>query len=152
MTLFAVFCSAFAVTAQDMSWMDNSPEKYLPAMTREVVSRTSACNQGEEAFMDFIPKFRTDKSFRDTRVKFDKEDQMSELSFKYFDNFAILKASKKNTRCDKSYGTWYNVSANEVCFRYDDVLLCSEAGGGSVSARFQRIDGKWYITALMVAG
>ncbi|MDE6553172.1 MAG: hypothetical protein K2K98_09490 [Muribaculaceae bacterium] len=134
----------------DWSWMENAPGKYLPAMTKIIISADSPCNIDGEAFKDFIPRFRKDKAFRDSRLKLSSE--MENTSMEWFDNFAILKASSKNTRCDKSFGTWFNVSADEVCFQYNDVILCNGDGGGSVNARFQRIDGKWYLTGLMIAG
>ncbi len=152
--LVGVFACVGTISAQDYSWMENSPENYLPKMTQIIISANSPCNQDGEAFKDFIPRFRTDKAFRNSRLKF--SDEMYESSFQsiaYSDTgYGIFKAVKKNTKCDKSYGTWYNVSANEVCFTYSDVLPCDEFGGSSVTARFQRIDGKWYCTACMVAG
>lgn len=141
-----------SIGAQDFSWMENSPQKYLPATTAEITSRASACNQGEEAFMDFIPKFRKNAAFRNKRVQFSEDDSMGKMGFECFDNFAIFKAIKKNTKCDKSYGTWFNISADEVCFVYNDVLPCYDCGGGTIAARFQRIGGKWYMTGFMAAG
>ncbi|MCH5318773.1 MAG: hypothetical protein J1E38_03580 [Paramuribaculum sp.] len=154
-----LLAGALSVSAQtDLSWMENAPDKYLPKNTQIVISPESPCNQNGEAFKDFIPKFRTDKAFRDSRVKFDADDEMGKMSFKmladYNDGkgYQLLKAVQKKLRCDKSFGTWYNVSENEVCFRYEDVLPCNDWGGGSVTARFQRIDGKWYLTGVMLAG
>jgi len=154
--ILVLACMPIAVFAQDYSWMENAPDKYLPSATQMVISATSPCNQGDEAFKNFIPKFRTNKQFRDSRIKF--SDEMGATMFEMLadcnngNGYALLKAVKKNTRCDKSYGTWYNISADEVCFVYNDVLPCDEYGGGSVMARFQRIDGKWYITDIRMAG
>lgn len=148
--LLAFVSSGACAQNADMSWCENAPDKYLPTTTKEIINRTSPCNQGGEAFMDFIPKFRTNAQFRKSRVRF--SDDMSKMTFEYFDNYSLFKAHKKNTKCDQSFGTWFNVSDNEVCFIYQDVLPCSEAGGGTVMARFQRMDGKWYMTAIMAAG
>lgn len=151
-------CLLTTICASASDWLESVPGRYMAKNTQIIVSRESSCNQGEEAFMDFIPKFRTDKTFRDSRVRFEGEnDEIMNLSFRMMSedpsSFKILKASQKNTRCDKSYGTWYNVSADEVCFYYTDVLPCNdEFGGSSVMARFQRFDGKWYCTGLMIAG
>ncbi|MDE6330360.1 MAG: hypothetical protein K2L83_06580 [Muribaculaceae bacterium] len=158
-TFMVAFMTIFMVPAQDNNWIDNAPEGYLPNTTKIIVSRESPCNQGEEAFMDFIPKFRTDKEFRNSRLKFSGE--MADVEANMFNlladwnngnGYALLKAIQKNTRCDKSYGTWFNVSADEVCFRYEEVLPCSEWGGSAMYARFQRIDGKWYCTGIIMAG
>lgn len=145
-----------SILAQDFSWIENSPEKYQPAMTQKVVSAASTCNKGDEAFKDFIPRFRTDKQFRAARLRF--EDDMHAHMFNLLADwnngkgYALIKAFRWNTRCDKSFGTWYNVAADEVCFAYIGVLLCGDAGGSSFHLRFQRINGKWYCTAMMMAG
>lgn len=153
----ALVLNALAVSADDDSWMEMAPDHYIAKNTQIIISRESPCNQGEEAFMDFIPKFRADKAFRQSRLHFEGEDAelMSNcfrMQGEFESGYRILKAVNRNSRCDKSFGTWYNVSADEVCFRYDDVLLCVDAGGGSVSARFQRINGKWYCTGFFSAG
>ncbi len=157
--LLAVVALATAVltlNADDWAWMEKCPEKYLPAMTKQVISRESPVNQGEEAFMDFIPKFRTNKAFRNSRIKYDGTDEDQKEMFtnmvNWFENWSIIKGARKNTRCDKSWGSWNIISADEICFRYMDDLPCDEFGGGSVDARFQRIDGKWYLTNLSIAG
>lgn len=149
--LFALLTVSIGISYADTdySWTENAPERYLPKMTQLIISADSPCNTGGEAFKDFIPRFRKDKAFRDSRIRID--DEMGKMMVQYT-NFSLFKAQKKATKCDKSYGTWYNVSANEVFFRYEDVLPCSEAGGGCVMARFNRIDGKWYCTAIMAAG
>lgn len=153
LVIFLLATSAsLSIHAQDWSWMEDAPRKYVGANTARIISSGSECNRNGEAFKDFIPRFRTDKAFRESRIRLDADDEAGASTLKYFDNFKLLKASHRNTRCDKSYGTWYNVSADQVCFHYSDVLLCSEAGGGSVSARFQRIGGKWYCTGFMAAG
>ena len=81
-------------------WMENAPEKYLPAMTEKIISRASACNQGEEAFMDFIPKFRTDARLRGERIKLDPEDEIGKLTLDNFEIWNIIKAGKRIERLD----------------------------------------------------
>lgn len=153
LALLLMMALPLMVKAQDFSWMDNAPGKYLPKATQEIVNRESPCNQGEEAFMDFIPKFRTDKAFRNSRAKFAEDDEMGKMSLEMLgdwnngNGYALLKA--KNTK--RMYCTWYNVSANEVCLKMEEFGY-GEWGGSSMFARFQRIDGKWYMTGLMMAG
>lgn len=149
-------CLPLRISAQDNAWMENAPEKYLPSTTQTIVSASSPCNQGEEAFKNFIPKFRSNKTFRNSRTRFD--DEMGQMMFDTLadwnsgNGYALLKAVNKNTRCDKSFGTWFNISANEVCFIYQDVLPCDEWGGSTLLARLQRIEGKWYMTTPIMAG
>ncbi len=146
---------SFTFAEDSMNWTADTPDKYVKSNTQIIISRRSPCNQGEEAFMDFIPKFRTDKAFRDSRARLDGEYKLSEFNSlaNWYGGYAILRASRKNSRCDKSYGTWYNISENEVCFHYSDVFPCGDVDGGSALwTRFQRIDGKWYITDILTAG
>lgn len=152
--LVSLVMAVFALTAlaQDSNWLEKAPQKYLPEMTQTIITRTSPCNQGDEAFMDFIPKFRTDKAFRNSRIKTDEDDDSAEM----FENWKIIKGGKGVDRREglKYYGTWYNVSADEVCFQYFDepTVPNSPWGGSCLMARFQRIGGKWYLTDLMIAG
>ncbi|MCM1152877.1 MAG: hypothetical protein NC328_04410 [Muribaculum sp.] len=139
-----------AVFGQD--WIEKAPGKYLQSATQQIVNRESVCNQGDEAFMDFIPKFRSDTSFRKSRTKFNTEEfefmPMWFESLREWNNgngYALFKAKKtKNLFC-----TWHSVSANEVCFEMQEE---TEWSGSSMHARFQRIDGKWYITDFFAAG
>ena len=153
--LLVMALGAIGMQAQ-YAWMENAPEKYLPAMTDKVISRASACNQGEEAFMDFIPKFRTDAKLRGERIKLDPEDEMGKLTLDNFENWNIIKAGKGVNKREglKYYGTWFNVSENMVCFRYSDEPTDPNAewGGSGALFCFQRIEGKWYLTSVMMAG
>lgn len=156
--LVSLVMAVFALTAlaQDSNWLEKAPQKYLPEMTQTIITRTSPCNQGDEAFMDFIPKFRTDKAFRNSRIKIDEDNAISKYSAEMFENWKIIKGGKGVDRREglKYYGTWYNVSADEVCFQYSDEPTDPNAewGGSGLMARFQRIGGKWCLTGLMIAG
>ncbi len=135
----------------DSSWVSTAPDKYIEANTQTIISPTSACNTGGEAFKDFIPRFRKDVQFRNQRVRFNSE--MDSFCFGAFENFQLIKASHKKTRCLNEFGTWYDVSADTVCFMFSETPLCDEEWGGSNFAfRFQRIDGLWYCTGVMLAG
>lgn len=157
--LMVAAITPFSSQAQDMdevdfSWCDNAPERYSEANTKLIISPTSPCNTNGEAFKDFIPRFRTDKSFRESRLKLSTEMERSMFVMlgDWTTGYNIIKARQKNTRCDKSFGTWFDVTATNVSFAYDDVLLCSDFGGSSLRVRFTRIDGKWYCTGIMMAG
>lgn len=149
--------SALCMTAQvDNEWTFNAPEKYQPATTQVIVIRTSPCNQGEEAFMDFIPKFRKEKVFRDRRIKLSADDEYGRMCAGNFDNWSIVKAGKGVNKRDGYgyFGTWYNVSADNVCFIYNDWPTDPDSpwGGSGAYFRFQRIDGKWFLTGIQLAG
>lgn len=152
----AVILGSFGLCAQVNAWMEKAPGKYLPATTRTIITSTSACNQGSEAFMNFIPKFRTDKKFRNSRIRLAADDEMGASSVEFFENWQIIKAGKGVNRREgyRYFGTWYSVTADNVCFEYQDYPTDPNAewGGSSAQFRFQRIDGKWYLTGIMLAG
>lgn len=154
--LMMLICAAIigitAASAQN-EWMEG-PGKYVAANTRTVDNRTSACNQGGEAFVDFIAKFRTSAQFRKSRVRFASSDEYAKQCFQYFDNWQILKAQQKKETDEEWYSTWYGITASQVCLEFSEWPTDpeSEWGGSSLYARFQRIAGKWYMTGFMVAG
>lgn len=147
--------SAYAQEESDLDWIANAPDKYLPKMTQIIISSASPCNQGGEAFKDFIPRFRKDKAFRKSRIKYNENTfigMSQEMLAEIDHSFAQLKATNVKKRCYKEFGTWYNVSADEVCFRSEYEYLCDEYNGvSSMFIRFQRIDGKWYFTGYYIA-
>lgn len=157
-TLLLCIFSLDGYSQVDYSWTEKAPYEYQPKSTEMIISSASPCNQGEEAFKDFIPKFRTDPEFRKSRFRMSENDQPGILSFIGLEGwndgngYALIKAFKKNLKCNKSFGTWYNVSANEVCFQYSDVLPCDEWGGSGFMVQFYRINGKWYLIGCLAAG
>lgn len=154
MVLWLMMMILMPAFAQDYEWIETSPSEYQPAATQQIINRKSPCNQGEEAFMDFIPKFRTDKKFRDSRMKFEENEESNMMMMEALQDwntgngFALFKAKKGKDY----YCTWYNVSADQVCFRMEETEEDEYGGGSAIMARFQRIDGKWYITGLLMAG
>lgn len=147
---------AVATMAQnsDTEWYSNVPEGYLPGMTKEIISRESPCNQGEEAFMDFIPKFRKNATFRKSRIAIHAEDEMGASVAQAYDSWGIVKAKRGTENGVRFFGTWYNVRPDSVCFHYEEWPTDPDSpwGGSAAFFRFQRINGKWYLTGIMVAG
>lgn len=144
MTLFA-----FGLNAEDSLWFYNSGNGYDPSATKIIITRTSPCNQGGEAFMDFIPKFRKKKTFRDKRIVAVTEDGISIISSYWFSDWHIIKAGKKIISGVEYYGSWFNISADQVCFIYSMTPVNpieGDWGGSSIFFRFERIEGKWYLT------
>lgn len=147
-----LFVLVTTIGASAKHWVELSPLNYIAKNTKIVNARKSPCNKGKEAFIDFIKKFRTNDSFRHSRLRFENEEE-TELFIENIEPYMFLvKAFKNNTKCDKSFGTWFNVHADEVCFRYEDEDVCNEDGGLSISIRFQRFNGKWFCTGFFIAG
>ena len=159
--LLFLFASVFIFGLSAQSWIDMSESdlmtkalgKYVAANTTKINSRASACNKGTEPFIDFITKFRTNKTFRKSRIKLNEGDQYwnGEL-----ESWSCLKAGKGTDRkyqC-KYFNTWYNITADQVCLESQEEPLDpdSEWGGSSLFFRFKRIAGKWYLTGAVICG
>lgn len=153
--ILLLICSVIitiSIQAQN-EWMEG-PGKYVTANTKIIYDPTSPCNEGEEAFRNFIPKFRRDAQFRKSRVKFASDDESARSCFEYFDNWHLLKAQQRSTKQAAWYSTWYGITTDQVCLEYSEwpTDLDAEWGGSGMYARFQRINGKWYLTGFIIAG
>lgn len=125
--------------------------KYIAANTKIVANPSSPCNQGEEPFMNFIKKFRNDKSFRNSRIKLIYNDQaeLQILSQHSAAQWLNIKASRPVRRNGNiNYGTWFNVKADEVCFASVESSPDNAAEGLAWFYQFRRINGKWFLVAL----
>lgn len=155
-TLLLMAAVAIIATAQSngMEVFANVPDGYQPAMNKKIISRKTPCNQGPEAFMDFIPKFRKNATFRKSRIAIPAEDEIGNSSAAFFGAWEIIKAEKGIENGAQFFGTWYDVRPDSVCFHFEEWNIDPETdwGGSSGFFRFQRIDGKWYLTGIMVAG
>lgn len=155
---FAFILTLTTAVAQDYSWTEQlTTDKTI----KDIDAKTLACNQGTESFSTFIQKFRTDAQFRNLRVRFAKNDDISKSCFdtlNYWNDgngYELLQTMYKNNESWVSTGNWYRVKANEVCFYFDESYQGPDEdwdGGSGFWARFQRIQGKWYITGFMCAG
>lgn len=143
------------VSAYAYDLFENPPQTYLPKQCALVRTPTAACNKGEEPFSKFFARFKASEKFRKERARFDASLFYSPEMLEWADQqlgWDYFFVGRKKLRCDKSYGTFFNVTADEVSYTYDDVLPCDEVGGGSARFMFRRIDGKWYVVYCMLAG
>ncbi|MBP3299319.1 MAG: hypothetical protein J6L73_06555 [Muribaculaceae bacterium] len=125
----------------------------------------SALNKGAEPFRVFLKKFCSDKKFRDSRLKLPYSD-VSEFVYE-------LLIPKGMEECEfpveakywqniYSYSTWQDATADSVVYysaddTFEDYVAESddvdeETGGGTLSATFKRIGGRWYLVDIMFAG
>lgn len=144
--LFLLVTLFLTLAASAQKWMDSVPETYQTKDCQEVASASSACNQGEEPFSAFLRKFNMSPRYRESRIKFTdntleflREDNMFATMLSHLKDYGVLplRAVKSKSRL----ATWHNVSENMVCYYGPGVLLC-----------FERIDGKWYVTGVNLAG
>lgn len=154
--VLSILCAANAQT-----WIENAPEmEYLAAQCKLVTSPTSACNKGTEPFRAFIKKFKSSHTFRMSRLKKTSQSipadidllksSLEALDFMCTDNDFDFPVGKK----PGFIGTWYGVTANQVCYRAESFPVSDEEewGGSTTMCCFQRIGGKWYVTGIALAG
>lgn len=142
-----VVTTALAASAQNYKHFDGDlPGRYLATQSKLATSPTSPCNKGEEPFITFLKKWNTDAAFRKERVKtadnqpfFDAADKKEMIlnQMPYLKQYKALPVAA-NARTGS---TFYAVAADYVGFTFMGGYIC-----------FQRIDGKWYVIDLGLAG
>ncbi|MCM1484032.1 MAG: hypothetical protein NC043_06830 [Muribaculaceae bacterium] len=150
MLILSVLC--LTASALDVPEM---PTGYLTKQTALATNPASACNKGGESFISFIKQFKASQKFRVSRMKIDSSTFSVEPEFATY----ILegykgKTGRTRTRTEKWFGTYYNVTADQVwyCQTSEPVSADAEWGGGSEIYGFQRIGGKWYVVFVQAAG
>ncbi len=141
-----VMAIVMSVSASAQSWSENLPQSYLSAQCKLVVSPTSECNKGEEPFSKFLAKFNTSKKFRQERVRitsntleFQNEGPMLGNYVNALPDYNAIPLKAVNRRT--GFKTWFNVSADMVCYYFPGGYIC-----------FERVDGLWYVVAVNLAG
>lgn len=156
LSLAFLLMTLMSYAEMDYTWMEID----TPVVTN-IDSTDLACNQGEESFASFISKFRTDASFRNSRVRFDKDDDISVGCFETLgswnqgNGYDLLRTFHEIHDGWESNGSWYGVSDNQVCFTFFEEYIGEDedwGGGSGLYARFQRLGDKWYLTCFMCAG
>ncbi len=139
-----VVTTALAASAQNKEHFYDKgfPERYLATQSKLATSPTSPCNKGEEPFITFLKKWNTDAAFRKERVKtdeinapYDKEKILNQMP--YIKQYKALPVAA-NARTGS---TFFAVAADYVGFHFSSGYIF-----------FQRIDGKWYVIDLGLAG
>lgn len=167
--LFALVtcCHISAQENTEYEWLGASVE-YSASECKKVTDPKSACNQGLEPFSKFIKKFKSKKSFRESRVKTDENEPYSLYVYDLLPTIndclkrPITKESCKwiKDKTDSRGGYhlyissyWYGVSENAVYYYCDIEDDHEEYGSGwNLWCEFKRINGKWYLTRFAEAG
>lgn len=151
--LTAVLFISIAAFAQNLQTIDdvpwNAPWKYLPKQSALAMSPTAACNQGEEPFKDFIRKWNASEALRKERVYAEEGDiDIYRYQLDGLEVYGVLPVAagksvfvKTGGGKMRTYRSFYNVTANTVGF-------CQEG----CNLNFARIDGKWYLVFIGLAG
>lgn len=138
------------------------PTSYNSAQSDKALSATSPCNTDGEAFSEFFARFKKDRGFRHKRAMFDIElfkqngfppsqAKEAKTSLGFFGDYGQLKVGPFNTDCKTEYGTFYDVTADEVKYIWRVDNRCTDYESGCY-VTFRRIERKWYIVYLVMAG
>lgn len=154
--ILIIFISAFSASAR--SWIETGPETvtYNAKACALVKNPAAPCNQGKESFSSFLKRFTASKAFRNNRIKatsisFPATKSEIKEQLGYIETVEFPTGRKKG-----ELGTFYNVKADMVCYRFDEYPEeldpeC-EWGGSSLGYCFQRVAGLWYLTGILLAG
>lgn len=154
--IFILFVSCTAIVNAVAKDIPQSPGKYVPGYCAVVKNPNSPYNTDGESITAFFARFNSDKKFRESRICLDSE---------YYDGDAIeyirdqadylngMKVGKGRANGEIWYGTFDIISPDEVWYFYEsNPDADAEWGGGSITAGFERRDGKWYLIFIQMAG
>lgn len=144
MTVVAIAAHAQIPTSQ----FPDAPSKYLAKQSALAIAPTSECNKGNEPFTTFLKKWNTSSSFRQERVMGLSDDwntadeNKSQIlsGMQYLKEYKALPVASKPGKWGV-FRSFFGVTANTVGYCKDGVVI-----------HFQRVDGKWYVTFLGLAG
>lgn len=148
-TLLAMAIIAISASAQiSTSNFPESPSSYSAKQSALAIAPTSACNKGVEPFTSFLKKWNTNATFRKERVMGLSDDWNSAEENKqnilnglnYLTDYKVLPVAAKPGKYG-TFRTFFGVTANTVGYSKEGVMI-----------HFQRVDGKWYVTFLGLAG
>lgn len=163
--LAAAIIGTSVSAAADSIFFEKAPQSYQPKNSAAAVAPGSACNQGSEPFTTFLKSWNKSAAFRAERLRLtantpeyfgsdaDRMQYLRDQVKVMTDGYVTLplKAHRKVRRNGGViWASYFAVGANHVGFaEYSDY---GDSGGGGAILGFERIDGKWYLTCLMLAG
>lgn len=119
--------------------MNAQTAKEVQATITKMESKTALCNKGPEAFNTFIAKFSTDEEFMNSRIKLEKESQLTEFAELFVpSNFTAKEPFAKDG--DMYYQSWGELQYQKTyldCGWVDSYV--------THTFQFERIDGVWYL-------
>lgn len=119
--------------------MSAQTAKEVKETVAKMESKTALCNKGPEAFNTFIAKFSTDEEFMNSRIKLEKESQLTEFAELFVpSNFTAKEPFAKDG--DMYYQSWGELQYQKTyldCGWVDSYV--------THTFQFERIDGVWYL-------
>jgi len=162
--IIALLATVAVADAQNV-FVDTVIGTYQSASCNAVVSDESPCNSGPEKFISFLADWNTNPEFRKERLKVTAytpgmpgdtpeeqlEDMTKSLEFLQYYVPIPLRAHKtvKADGCE-TLATFFAVSADTVGFV--NTIECGDEGGSAGTLGFVRVDGKWYLSCIALAG
>lgn len=154
--LIALLVSIVATTTILAKEIPQSPGKYVPGYCAVVKNPNSPYNTDGESITAFFSRFTSDKKFRKSRINLDSEyydGNVTEYIGNQADYLDNMKVGAGRANGEKWYGTFDIISPDEVWYFFESLPDGdAEWGGGSITAGFERKDGKWYLIFIQIAG
>ncbi len=133
------FIIAIAALIIGSASMSAQTAKEVQATVARMESSSALCNKGPEAFKTFIAQFSTDEEFMKSRIKLEKESQLTEFADLFVpSNFTAKEPFAKDD--DMYYQSWGELQYQKTyldCGWVDSYV--------THTFQFERIDGKWYL-------
>lgn len=115
----------------------------IEASTKKMMAPSTPCNQGPEAFKDFIAKFSTDREFMESRNGLSAELREKYASVLSPEEFTAKTPFEKDG--DEWYQEWGELQFGRV------YLMCGWVDSYvEYIFEFTRKDGKWYLTNVVI--
>lgn len=128
----AVFALAGALGANAQT------AKEVKATETKMMAAATPCNQGPEAFKQFIQKFNTDQTFLDSRLKITDAQKEEYAAILHPGNFeAKVPFAKDGDEFYQSWGELQFAKAYLDCGWVDSYV--------AYTFEFIRVNGKWYL-------
>ena len=123
--------------------MSAQTAKEVQETVARMESSSALCNKGPEAFKTFIDKFSTDEEFMNSRIKLEKESQLTEFAELFVpSNFTAKEPFAKDD--DMYYQSWGELQYQKTyldCGWVDSYV--------THTFQFERFDGEWYLRKII---
>lgn len=139
MKRFSKFFAVIALLAASFSFSAVAQTAAeVEATNKRMLSASTPCNQGPEAFKDFIAKFSTDRDFMESRIKLSAEQRQQYANLLEPSEFTAKKPfDKDGEEWYQSWGELQFAKAYLECGWVDSYV--------EYIFEFIRENGKWYL-------
>ena len=137
----SIIVAAFALIAGITPLMAQTAAE-VEATNKKMLAASTPCNQGPEAFKDFIAKFSTDNEFMDSRLKLSPELREKYASVLVPSEFTAKKPFEKDG--EEWYQAWGELQFGKA------YLMCGWVDSYvEYIFEFTRQNGKWFLSNIV---